>query len=118
MLTMSRSDVLAQTAISIAEDNDLTPHFGYSGRYMYGRTCFGLVGNIAQINSFIITLVQNLMEDSHNDHNEVNEEFIDSFRLMAVDSMGLDSIMYFTELDIKNDMDTEAEENDEEALTN
>jgi hypothetical protein len=108
---MSRSDTLAQTAISIAEDNDLTPRFGYSGRFMYGRTCFGLVGNIAQINSFIITLVLDLMED---DNNEVNEEFIDSFREMKLDSMGLDSIMYFTNLDIKDDLeDTEPEENDE-----
>jgi hypothetical protein len=115
MRNMLRSDVLAQTVISIANDNDLEPYYGYSGRSMYGTTCFGLVGDVAKINGFIIDLVRNVMEDNDN---EVNEEFLDSFRRMSVDSMGRDSIMYFHDLDIKNDMDTEAEENDEEALTN
>lgn len=57
----------------------------YSGRFMYGATCFGFVGNSSDYTRFVMRLPSQIgFEDA--------EELVDSLR---TDNMALDMIYYF-----------------------
>ena len=70
----------------------------YSGRFMYGATCFGFVGNQADYTRFIMRLPSQIgFEDA--------EALVDSLR---TDNMALDMIYYFpgwTLTDVPEDTD-------------
>jgi hypothetical protein len=68
-------------------DTEEGPHWGYSGRGMYGRTCFGFVGDMAAYGRFLITLTLTLDEGE-----DFAREFADR---VATDSMGFETIFYF-----------------------
>lgn len=75
-------------------DMDNGPRWGYSGRGMYGKTCFGFVGDEEQYAEFLFALIeQNHEDDAHvSDAIQVAREF--SSRVCR-DSMGFETIFYF-----------------------
>lgn len=72
-------DVAWQAGVEIYPD--------YSGRNMYGATCFGIVGTIDSYTDFVLRLVSE-------DH-DLAEAFVKSNSL-AQDDMGLSTIYYWT----------------------
>jgi hypothetical protein len=85
--------------------NGFEPYYEYSGRCMYGETCFGITGNLRHIPEFFIRLTQNIIQ-----YQEVNvpenktkaAQVLQAFETMEMDSLGLDSIIYFKRINIKN----------------
>ena len=78
----------------------------YSGRYMYGKSCIGVVGNAKDLLSFILTAQQHLDDDV----------IYDLAGAMRQDNMGLSMIYYFPGWTVADDIlpdgDTVAEDND------
>lgn len=92
-MEMAKSEIVsALWASDVDMDSDI--HWDYSGRGMYGRTCFGFVGNEEQYAEFLYALI----EEQHDDESDVSHaiqvarEF--SSRVSR-DSMGYDTIFYF-----------------------
>lgn len=76
-----------------AKDMDLEFRSDYSGRGMYGESCIGFVGDISPFD-LGLHLATRFQEDS-----EMLEMFLnDSSKL---DNMGLDTILYFPDIQIK-----------------
>ncbi len=101
-ITIDSDSDIAQDIISCAEDNRLEPYYNYSGRAMYGKKCFGLVGSIGSIAGFIIDMVESCtMEEVVSLPFTTKQTVIECFRYMHTDSMGMDSIMYFPSLNIE-----------------
>lgn len=57
----------------------------YSGRYMYGATCFGFVGGVQDYTRFVGTLLHLIDADEW-------QTLVDA---LTTDNMGLDMIYYF-----------------------
>ena len=76
------------------EDNDANPkpYFNYSGRCMYGKTCFGIVGDIGDIQAALIDFTLANPDMAETIRNIVKEQRRDNF--------GLDAIVYFPDVDI------------------
>lgn len=91
MAEFAKSDILAALQFADMEDE---PRWGYSGRGMYGRTCFGFTGTMEDYTNFILGLVDTIYDQT---------EDIDTARYSAgqfgehvsTDSMGYDTIFYF-----------------------
>lgn len=87
---------LIREAFITANLDDSALHMNYSGREMYGRTCFGVVGNLRDICKFFVALtaeVSNISDDdAQMERLDLVDELIDHMRQ---DSMGLESIYYF-----------------------
>ena len=82
-LTQEQQDIITE----FAEDKDYSILADYSGRCMYGSKCFGLVG-LSPV-SMGMELASHL---AHNDEVELADRLA---RGVRQDSMGLDSIIYF-----------------------
>lgn len=70
----------------------------YSGRFMFGKTCFGIVGNTGTLGVFmahVAVLIPELRD----------YDFITNLRW---DEMGLDMIYYWPDIQIIDDMGTNA----------
>lgn len=89
----TKSDILA--ALDYADmDSEDGPRWGYSGRGMYGRTCFGFVGTMEDYSNFLLGLVDVFYDQT---------EDIDTAKYLAsqfgervsTDSMRYDTIYYF-----------------------
>lgn len=89
-MEIEKSVILAALQDADVEDT----RWGYSGRGMYGRTCFGFVGSMDQYGRFLIALVQNgyYEHDDIEEGGDVAKEFADR---VSTDSMGYDTIFYF-----------------------
>lgn len=96
---------MIQTRITRATIEELLEHAGidearydYSGRGMYGTTCFGIVGSAADLVRFA-TSVAGAMWTAHT---EEVEALYDALREqdVAEDSMGRDAIYYWPRLAI------------------
>lgn len=85
-------------------ETDARPYKDYSGRAMYGDTCFGLTGTIAQFAQFLIALA---LEDQEH----LARRFADTVR---TDSMGLSTIFYFPGIATPNLPDYCYDNDDEE----
>lgn len=59
----------------------------YSGRYMYGRTAFGIVGSIQDYSQFLVELAT-----QHVDGYDLASEFVQRLRM---DNMANEYIFYF-----------------------
>lgn len=90
---MTKSDILA--ALDYADmDSEDAPHWGYSGRSMYGRTCFGFVGTMEDYTNFILGLVDVFYDQTEDI--DVSKHLAGQFgERVATDSMGHDTIFYF-----------------------
>lgn len=65
----------------------------YSGRFMYGATCFGIVGDTAQFARFMVVLGAL----THND-----DTVMDLLDVLREDNMGMDRIYYFPGFTLEN----------------
>jgi len=81
--------------------------FVYSGRCMYGKECFGLVGDLTNIPKFFIMLTESVLAQD-NDNNVSQycqisflEQIFYLFENMQTDSMGMSEIIYFPNLVIE-----------------
>jgi hypothetical protein len=84
------------------------PRWDYSGRYMYGKTCFGFVGDVRDLAAFFYQLA---CVDGDDD-----VIFYDLHRALCTDSMGLNTIFYFPGVDVSRDEEEpEADEPDPDA---
>lgn len=90
---ISKSDLLeALSYIELEEESDV--RWGYSGRSMYGRTCFGFVGSMEDYGTFLLALVD-VYYDQTEDIN-VSRELAGHFvERCCTDSMGYSTIFYF-----------------------
>ena len=71
----------------------------YSGRGMYGKKCFGLIGDLTNMPKFFIMLAESIIaQDNNNDVFEI----ACLFENMQIDSMGMSKIIYFPNLVIAN----------------
>lgn len=87
------SDILTDREDASPEDAYLT--FDYSGRFMYGKTCFGIVGGISEYGRFLVQLASTGPEGEDAAHELAQR--------VSTDSMGLDSIFYFPGVTISED---------------
>lgn|SRR5262245_55842800 len=62
----------------------------YSGRAMYGATCFGVVCELNEMLQFVVALSRNTP-----DHDEMDAVVYDLVRSTRSDGMGLSSIWYW-----------------------
>lgn len=86
------------------EEEGLSVRDDYSGRYMFGRTCFGLVvDNIATAIYDLANTLQGIIdEDPDSDLADEAESLIeyDGFDNCSTDNMGLHYIVYFTDVTV------------------
>ena len=92
--TRERANAVMRRFAAWLEDNDtgIEPCFGYSGRWMFGQTCFGLVGSLADIQCALMEFVEDNPDDGSVIRNLVKSQ--------RRDNMGLDMIVYFPDVDI------------------
>jgi hypothetical protein len=92
---------------------DITVRADYSGRAMYGESCFGLVGDERDL----LVLFASLGEQVYNnDLDELDFQPAELARAMRADSMGRSSIFYFPGWQLKGPADdVEREEEEAEA---
>jgi hypothetical protein len=84
-----KKDDLAE-AVEAAGLDPSAVYWDYSGRGMYGATCFGIVGSLSDAVKVLIGLAE---QETRNEGDAENvRELVD---LMRTDSMGPDSIVYF-----------------------
>lgn len=107
---------------------DISPYYGYSGRGMYGRTCFGIItSNPANLMSHVLQVMQEFV--AYEDIPEITKEYDDSefeqlsaaveaicdiFENARYDSLGLQAIVYFPEFDLPELEEPESEEPESE----
>ena len=97
--TVQRNDDLKAIVIHAATKNAFTPRFDYSGRYMNGKSCFGIVGSFANLAKFMV----DVMDTIHvaNDPDLIYQDFCHYFDNMQTDQMGKsDHIFYWPNLQI------------------
>ena len=86
------------------EEEGLSVRDDYSGRCMFGRTCFGIVvDNIATAIYDLANTLQSIIdEDPESDLADDAEAFIeyDGFDTCSTDNMGLRYIVYFTDITV------------------
>jgi hypothetical protein len=85
------------------EDTDV--RFEYSGRAMYGKTCFGFVGSLASLATFFYQL--GVQSTDVNELGDVAEEL--SMRLRS-DDMGFGTIWYFPGFEVHDDSEDDSED--------
>ena len=73
----------------------------YSGRYMYGRTAFGIVGSIQDYSQFLVELAT-----QHVDGYDLVSEFVPRMRM---DDMANEYIFYFPGIELVEKDDEEDE---------
>lgn len=89
----------------ICENNDIELRKDYSGRNMFGKECFGIVGNGNTLTKFFIDLTSSLKE--FDDEQLAYELSYD----LKTDNMGNDYIYYFPNWQWNNEeMENEEEE--------
>lgn len=111
-MKLDKNDELFDIITTAAEDNNFSCRDDYSGRCMYGKTCFGIVGNMSDIGGFFIGLTENVLayQEDNEDNQVINEQcgdLLNCFNKVSIDSMGLDSIIYFNRLQITEDEEKE-----------
>lgn len=116
---MNTLNITQITALNQAVKNcEYTPYPKYSGRGMYGDTCYGFtVDRYTSSVSAILKIINDLLNDCGGDDEfEDVRDMIETLSNVSVkeDSLGLDSIIYFQGLRIPEDWeDEESEEEDD-----
>ena len=92
-------------AVSYAEENhdDIRLREDYSGRGMYGESCFGVVGDEIALAEFetalaLLTVSEDL-DDEVNGHTVLNA-LVDVRDMRREDSMGMDRVYYYPGLSV------------------
>ena len=74
-------------------DSGVRPFFKYSGRFMFGGTCFGVVGQLADIQVALMNFAA--------EHPECAKAVRDMVKGQRVDNMAMEMIVYFPGVDIE-----------------
>lgn len=98
MVEIDRS-VVEEAAWAADLDTEKALYDGYSGRGMYGRKCFGVVGSMEDYSKFLVQLTQTDPDLAW-----------DLAQSVASDSLGLDNIFYFPGYQLANEDDEEEDE--------
>ena len=75
------------------EGSGVEPFFKYSGRAMYGEKCFGITGQLADIQTALMDFVAV--------HPDCARAVRDMVKTQRIDNMALDMIVYFPGVDIE-----------------
>lgn len=76
----------------LCDDAEIDVRWDYSGRFMYGKICFGIVGNSRDLTRFLLEVLPCYYEQkSDTGDNTVPAKWHENVR----DSMGLDMIFYW-----------------------
>lgn len=82
-------------AYSVGMEPDDALYLNYSGRGMYGRECFGIVGTVSDLVGFVTEAVR---------RGAVGDEtvagFVQYIEDVSTDNMGLDMIFYWQDVQI------------------
>jgi hypothetical protein len=70
-----------------ADDSLMTVHPSYSGRGMYGETCYGVSGSVHGLVAFILYIAAD------------DPEFANELINVSWDDLGMDKIYYWTDLE-------------------
>lgn len=91
------------------DDENFRLRDNYSGRGMYGKSCYGITGHsLGNIYGTLAECIVELMEENGMD--TCTEVFIDLIKNSCLDNMGRDYIVYFPRL---KTLEYEDEENEE-----
>lgn len=115
--------VVVQALVDARESGDCDFSVrSYSGRAMYGRSCIGVVGNFPL--ECLAVIVPALLDEKE-EIPGFDWELEDFLRSISTDSMGLQSVVYFTAAPWSEDLDgilygisTDDAEEDEDAEDN
>jgi len=103
-LSRSRPPRAFTIALDVARLDDESVRWDYSGRYMYGRTCFGLVCSLQELSAFLVALGAELGEAQALEDDETAGEVHDLVRALlsdvSSDNMGLNMIWYFEDVEV------------------
>ena len=91
MAEFAKSDILDALADADIEEE---PRWNYSGRGMYGRECFGIVGTMEDYSNFLLGLTT-VFYDQVGDIYEARGLVHRFTECVSTDSMGYDTIFYF-----------------------
>ena len=80
------------TLVDAATSTEADVRTDYSGDFMFGKTCFGIVGDMQDYGAFLVNVAE---EDS-----ELARELANSVR---TDGMGMSTIFYWEHLEIEED---------------
>lgn len=116
---MTNTKVPAQLIVDAAEAvrSGVQVRRSYSGRGMYGATCFGLVfeDGASAAFEFFAALGELVGEQQEYDEPEVEQGFAqDLARAASTDSMGLGTIVYFRRFEIDGDLPSWLDEDGDE----
>ena len=106
-ITLTKQDIENLRAWLNERDVDadsLEFRHNYSGRGMYGRTCFGVVGSSSRIAAAQIALYTLMAQDIS------EEDALGVIMNSSRDSMGYDSIVYWTEIVSEGDDEDDDED--------
>ena len=95
--SISKASVVRKLAEWLRENtgNGVVPYFKYSGRFMYGETCFAVTGNPNDIQAALM--------DFAFQHQRMAEIIRGLIKDQRQDDFGLDTIVYFPGVDIESD---------------
>lgn len=79
-------DVIEEAAYDAGLNLDSDIRLNYSGRSMYGRTCFGIIGSMSVFAEFLLAV----------ERSDCGDEYANPLAdRVTTDSMGYDTIFYF-----------------------
>lgn len=93
-----KTEVISRSAIEsfLSEYEEIRSD--YSGRGMYGKTCFGIVTD--NLPRTLMEIAAGIVDYSDADSGEGVDLVLDLAGVVCVDSMGLSSIVYFPGFDL------------------
>jgi hypothetical protein len=87
-----------QVCLDDAEIDDDAVRWGYSGRFMYGKTCFGFVGDLASLSRFLLTAGRAYVQtewDADYSGSDGPAWNPDELVNVSTDGMGIQTIFYW-----------------------
>ena len=85
--------------VELCGDEDVDVRTDYSGRYMYGKSCIGVVGNAGDLLRFALIIVPQLADDD----GEVPFSYDEEWFRISQDSMAMDLIFYWPSIQAVDD---------------
>lgn len=87
-----------------AHDELLSVRTKYSGRYMYGRNCLGVVGQVGDLLRFVLEIVPALKSEYDGNYgDQPSVTYHDEWFDVRSDNMGMDTIFYWPEIEVVKD---------------
>ena len=105
-------ELIAKAAKTAHEQmwEDISPYYGYSGRAMYGRRCFGITCErpVSLMGQIISTILEFNLHESADRYQleEMISDITEVFMSARTDSLGLQTIVYFPDAPDVEEPDT------------